>query len=957
MGNSGSQNTVTETIQEEQWAHSFPRSCSSQTKFHFQHKVLPEKRPQLKLRATNNGEILQSGGTISGRHVKSAEEERIKRYLQTFDERNSYEQNEYEKDNHRKIGTQGVQHKLSNSKLSSQEMKFFASEPDLRYALTNDEFREKRSKKKYRAPSPPKMRNIVDDYKISRRSSDDTDQNPKMPIRKARLFKTRAETKKQSSHPNENTQDDLSNLDCMNVKTNLKRLSLPEGKVMDFNEFTRELKDATQRRSVDKHLKNDSNIDTKIKNLSNEASREEMRFKENKENQLKSVVTHIRGEASGKESSTPEMSPDLQPKYQFKKDSLKPKQVFYFGMNEGSRENLFKEDIFDTLDAEHSSGSDISSDIDSDENDTFRSGIDLQLRPILPKKQLEIPRFSPAAAWRLLSLDANDEDSKTTQTVTTTVSGSGAGIEGVTGFGGTIMTDDVPLFMEEHIEKYSRPLPLLLNAGQRSCNDKSGDSGISGDDAVPIVYCYDDDDDNIADNDDRVSKLRINENKISIHTKTERERISWTPQQDLDDSSAEEELFNKPQKQRTRTHAGPHVFSLSLPRENHLATYMTEKVNSSHYNGIQKFKKSLSGVWGNLANKKDIFNNSFLEERSNNWFLSKSAPNSLTNAIHSLERHKTLETHQSSNINTANRLMYLPEIDFVSKNTSKQLFDSHSNYKRSIQSKSCENIALEVQKKSPEPLQDPKPKSEEPSWNIKRKPKKYTFQSTIRQIEKKRLSDKLSKEAEKRERERIRELDAMQKVEEEFQRKRAMEKATIQQQLRLYSLDENTGCQSLPNFEIKNKNRSEPDGAFSSVSSSSSSSSSRKNDYLKKKTVNQHKASNCDNKLMASSTKELSEFRQIQRDYKDYNSNLMKHHTDKRYFNRQTTIHPQVSCTMSQVKGLNKKQNHNYRKEFASGIRSVSNDSSRSETSQNYRKKQLNNPIPSNVYNNYFIPL
>lgn len=77
MGNSGSQNTVTETIQEEQWAHSFPRSCSSQTKFHFQHKVLPEKRPQLKLRATNNGEILQSGGTISGRHVKSAEEERI----------------------------------------------------------------------------------------------------------------------------------------------------------------------------------------------------------------------------------------------------------------------------------------------------------------------------------------------------------------------------------------------------------------------------------------------------------------------------------------------------------------------------------------------------------------------------------------------------------------------------------------------------------------------------------------------------------------------------------------------------------------------------------------------------------------------------------------------------------------------------------------------------------------
>lgn len=29
--------------------------------------------------------------------------------------------------------------------------------------------------------------------------------------------------------------------------------------------------------------------------------------------------------------------------------------------------------------------------------------ISLKLRPTLPKKQLEIPRFSPSAAWRLLS--------------------------------------------------------------------------------------------------------------------------------------------------------------------------------------------------------------------------------------------------------------------------------------------------------------------------------------------------------------------------------------------------------------------------------------------------------------------------------------------------------------------------------------------------------------------------
>lgn len=43
-------------------------------------------------------------------------------------------------------------------------------------------------------------------------------------------------------------------------------------------------------------------------------------------------------------------------------------------------------------------------------NDTESQGISLQLRPTLPKKQFEIPRFSPSAAWRLLSVD--DADTK-----------------------------------------------------------------------------------------------------------------------------------------------------------------------------------------------------------------------------------------------------------------------------------------------------------------------------------------------------------------------------------------------------------------------------------------------------------------------------------------------------------------------------------------------------------------
>lgn len=68
MGNNGSRSgnvAQRHPIEpEQQWAHSFPRNPHRV----YQHKVLPENEIGTKLRCTNNGEILQSGGTISGRH-------------------------------------------------------------------------------------------------------------------------------------------------------------------------------------------------------------------------------------------------------------------------------------------------------------------------------------------------------------------------------------------------------------------------------------------------------------------------------------------------------------------------------------------------------------------------------------------------------------------------------------------------------------------------------------------------------------------------------------------------------------------------------------------------------------------------------------------------------------------------------------------------------------------------
>lgn len=112
-------------------------------------------------------------------------------------------------------------------------------------------------------------------------------------------------------------------------------------------------------------------------------------------------------------------------------------------------------------------------------------------------------------------------------------------------------------------------------------------------------------------------------------------------------------------------------------------------------------------------------------------------------------------------------------------------------------SKSCENIS-EMKQRSISPtaqqnLQDDKEVAPEIKSPLKgnSKGRRFTFQSTVRQIERRRLAEKLSREAEAKERQRKGELEAMRKVEEEFQRKRAREKANIRQQLRLYSMDEN----------------------------------------------------------------------------------------------------------------------------------------------------------------------
>lgn len=112
---------------------------------------------------------------------------------------------------------------------------------------------------------------------------------------------------------------------------------------------------------------------------------------------------------------------------------------------------------------------------------------------------------------------------------------------------------------------------------------------------------------------------------------------AWTPQQDLgEESSSDGGEGEVPSKNASSSKYGRgHVFSLSLPRESHMAQY-SEKTEKQSFNSLQKLKKTVSGAFGvgsggsggNGGNASQEKTENF---RSDNWFLSRSAPNSIDN--------------------------------------------------------------------------------------------------------------------------------------------------------------------------------------------------------------------------------------------------------------------------------------------------------------------------------------
>ncbi|XP_073958071.1 uncharacterized protein isoform X2 [Choristoneura fumiferana] len=552
-----------------------------------------------------------------------------------------------------------------------------------------------------------------------------------------------------------------------------------------------------------------------------------------KTNKGKSRHIPDRGQASGKES-TPEHSPTRKttPVHVVPQEKQKPpSKQFYFGMIESKQTELqdhlkdfpglgspiieeisnfhaieqkllgyHEEDAeFDKFHAklkEDCKMKNLSSEsaLSSDASDSDGSlGIALRLRPTLPKKQRAVPRFSPAAAWRqLASLDAH------------------------------LASETQPLAVET---KVSAEISAESSPRSEQSADKSGDSGISGDHAH-------------------------SDERIESPTRQAPDTTpTWTPQQDLGDSSSDGVggalHLHSPGMGVATYSPGAQPFSLSLPRD----SQDKGKQLQQGFNSLQKLRKSVSGALGAALGSRrfDLEHEPMLQEPEQNWFLTKSAPNSLSNpllyqpparakaaeddikeenSITPSEKEDTIPWRPgTSYLSWGGHVMYLPPAPAAPAQPLSMLgpidrpVRSKSSGSLEVAARAARAAALANEMRERERSASPDvaralPARVQPvperSANARSRGKRFTFQSTVRQLERRRLAEKLSKEADLKEQQRRTELEAMRRVEEEFQRKRAREKANIRQQLRLVS----SGAASMPiTTHHGNKARDEPDGS------------------------------------------------------------------------------------------------------------------------------------------------
>lgn len=431
-------------------------------------------------------------------------------------------------------------------------------------------------------------------------------------------------------------------------------------------------------------------------------------------------------------------------------------------------------------------------------------GVTVNLRPILPKRQREIPRFSPNAAWRFLGEEPllpgeNLNESRS--------------------------SEEVDAVFEDKIRGYSRPV-----APPRGSGEKSADSGISGDagspgpmqefEAIKIV----------------AGPLAASSPVASGRSDIRRAR-AWTPAQDLDDNSLDgsaaespahrsniqhDKLNNTPPKLTSRANMF-NLFGLkegrttngyssnveSSPEFQKQSTTMDESTQTMSH--LRKLKRSISGSANVISNSNNISNSrnpvneknikSELSTMQNdkwreNWSMTRSIPNSLNNYKESESLAKRdgrtgedLPNSQYRRMNSegnaaasgqlssshlqgspaSGHIMYLPEYNSLKvqnedAQSSGEIKSRDLNSSKHLSRSYAQDKANDEPNKSEGPVSMPQffP-SYSPVGRLK-KGKKFSYQSTVRVLEKRKIEAKLNKEVAEKEQQRLQEAAAMRQV-------------------------------------------------------------------------------------------------------------------------------------------------------------------------------------------------
>ncbi|CAG0914296.1 unnamed protein product [Notodromas monacha] len=430
--------------------------------------------------------------------------------------------------------------------------------------------------------------------------------------------------------------------------------------------------------------------------------------------------------------------------------------------------------------------------------------IPVKLRPVLPRKHLDMPRFSPTAAWRgILTGQEADPGSVAAAAAVAALANSRRREQGVSqgdrkgSIGGS---SNEPDLFEERIIRESSSRQNLLQ--YRHGHEKSADSGISGDAGSPGPS-RDDPDIKPTTSGGGTGGAAVGGGgtggggggavaaPLAASSPVLRH---WTPEQDLDDSMGDGGHGLAPTGAGKATppkltHRNA-MFS-GVARDSLLGGVSAAQPPQS-FSSLRKLKRTSSN-----ARRQSGGDPTAVAAADDNWSMSRSVPNSLD--------------HPRPGHRGSGHIVYLPEYRSVAAalrrprsamnhgDVSVDDDDDDEGYDnehgRVVRPHSVHGDATEFA--PPLRRRDTSPGSELADMPtsigkgvlspiadmMKRKGKKFTYQSTVRQIERRRLEQQLSREAEEKEKQRLREQAVIQKVEEEFRRKRSREKSSIQTQL------------------------------------------------------------------------------------------------------------------------------------------------------------------------------